>query len=337
MVAGAGYSFYSHQEELELIEIGFEMLKNYKSWLEQFWFRLAQPAAHVFCFHRNFYLKTASHFSEIALTACLLTLVLPLPIGAQAQTTDMSSIKADLLNDPLFLSHLRDRLSVDTLDDNHILSIVRAYLLEHPEMLIEMQEVLMSKNEEAQAKSAEESARIIAENASLLFDNKDDNVLGNAQGDVQIIEFYDYNCGYCKAAYQDMLELLETDKNLKIVMKDFPILGEDSGRAHLVAQAFKQQAPQHYPEFHHKMMTLEGRATQDSAMEVALSFGIDKQQLSRAMTQEEIQIPLIDNAKVAHLLGFNFTPAYIVGNEIIRGAIDNNQMLAIIKQQRQRQ
>jgi len=269
------------------------------------------------------------------LFAIMLSLGLGAPQALQAQSAEMDEIKAALLNDPLFLSHLRDRLSVETLDDSHIRAVVRAYLMDNPEMLIEMQQELMARNDKAQAQSQEEASRIIAENAAFLFDNTDDIVLGNAQGDIKIVEFYDYNCGYCKRAYPDTLALLEEDKNLSFVMKDFPILGEDSGRAHLVARAVKKIAPQHYLEFHHQMMTREGRADEANATELALSLGVDKQQLLDTMTQEEIQIPLIDNAKLAYQLGLNFTPAYIIGDEIIRGATDNSHMVAVVNQQRQ--
>jgi len=266
---------------------------------------------------------------------CFFTFMLAAPVAPHAQSGDLEQIKADLLNDPLFLGHLRDRLSVETLDDSHIRTIVRSYLLDNPEMLIEMQQVLMEKNDKKQEQSREEAAHIIADNAAFLFDNAEDVILGNEQGDIKIVEFYDYNCGYCKATYPETLKLLEKDKKLSLVMKDFPILGEDSGRAHLVARAFKKQAPQHYRDFHHKMMTLEGRATETSAMDVALSFGIDKQQLLETMTQEDIQTALIENAKFAYLLGLNFTPAYIVGDEVIRGAADNEHMGAVIAEQRE--
>jgi len=268
------------------------------------------------------------------LIAPLSLILLMLPVVPRAQNIDVEAIKAALLNDPLFLSHLRDRLSVETLDDDHIRNIVRSYLLDNPEMLVEMQQTLMEKNEKNQEQSNKEATRIIAENAAFLFENEADVVLGNPQGDVKIVEFYDYNCGYCKISYPNILALLESDKNLSLIMKDFPILGEDSGRAHLVAQAFKKQAPQHYHAFHHKMMMLEGRASEASAMEVALSFGIDKQQLQETMAQEEIQIALIENAKFAYLLGLNFTPAYIVGDEVIRGAVNNEHMAAVIDAQR---
>jgi len=257
------------------------------------------------------------------------------PVAARAQNVDIDAIKAALLNDPLFLSHLRDRLSVDTLDDSHIRNVVRTYLLDNPDMLVEMQQMLMAKNEQSEEQSREEAARLIAENAAFLFDNEQDLILGNAKGDIKIVEFYDYNCGYCKAAYLETLDLLKKDKNLSLVMKDFPILGEDSARAHLVAQAVKKQAPQHYPSFHHQMMTLPQRANEAIAMDVALSLGIDKSQVQQAMTQEEIQIVLVENAKFAYLLGLNFTPAYIVGSEVVRGAVNNQQMEAVIAGQRE--
>jgi len=269
------------------------------------------------------------------LFAIIMALAFTAPGTVAAQNMNMDEIKAALLNDPLFLSHLRDRLSVETLDDGHIRTVVRAYLLDNPDLLIEMQQVLMARNEAAQAQTQQETAHIIAKHAAFLFDNAQDTVLGNEQGDIKIIEFYDYNCGYCKSTYPNILKLLEEDQNLSLVMKDFPILGEDSGRAHLVAQAFKDIAPQHYRAFHHQMMMMDKRASEASAIEMALSFGVDRQQLLAAMTQEEIQIPLVENAKIAYLLGFNFTPAYIVGDEVIRGAVDNAQMAAVIGAQRE--
>jgi len=273
----------------------------------------------------------------ISVALVLLSVLATMPAVVLGREVDMDKVKAALLDDPLFLSHLRDRLTASKLDDDHIRSIIRSYLLEHPEMLIEMQDVLMSKNEEAQEQARQDTARIIQDNAAFLFDHERDHVLGNNQGDIKIVEFYDYNCGYCKAAYPKMLTLLEQDKNLSLVMKDLPILGEDSAHAHLIAQAVKKIAPHHYAEFHHKMMILEGRATQASATELALSLGVDAGQLQDTMTQEEIQIELVENSKLAYLLGLNFTPAYIVGQDVIRGAVDNAHMEDVIKQQREAQ
>jgi len=254
--------------------------------------------------------------------------------AAQAEALDHATIKQALLDDPLFLSHLRDRLSASTMDDDHIRLIVRNYLLDNPELLLEVQQALSEKQDGFERERQQEAAQIITENAAFLFDKTDDMILGNAQGNVTIVEFYDYNCGYCKSSYPDNLALLAKDNNIKLVMKDYPILGEDSGQAHLVAHAFKKLMPQHYPAFHHEMMTRNIRATLDSTIELALKYGVNKERLLEAAGEESLQAPLVETSRIAYQLGINFTPAYIIGSEILRGAADQAIIMAAVEAQR---
>jgi len=233
----------------------------------------------------------------------------------------MDAIKQSLLDDMLFLSQLRDRLSAASMDEDNVRTIVRNYLVENPELFLEIQQLLRDRQEISQNEMQQEVADTITQHADFLFHNQDDLVLGNTAGDVTLVEFYDYNCGYCKSSYPGNLDLLEKDGNIKFVMKDYPILGEDSAQAHIVAQAFKKLMPEKYPAFHHEMMTRQTRATWESAIE---------------QTQEEsLQAPLVETAKIAYQLGINFTPAYIVGSEVLRGAVDEATMMAAVNVQRE--
>jgi len=247
----------------------------------------------------------------------------------------MDGVKQSLLDDMLFLSQLRDRLSATSMDEDNVRTIVRNYLIENPELFLEIQQILRDRQETSQNEMQQEMAGIITRHADFLFHNQDDLVLGNAEGDVTLVEFYDYNCGYCKSSYPGNLALLEKDKNIKFVMKDYPILGEDSAQAHIVAQAFKKLMPEKYPDFHHEMMTRQTRATWESVIEVALSHGADKELLLEQTQEESLQAPLVETAKIAYQLGINFTPAYIVGTEILRGAVDEATMMAAVNVQRE--
>jgi len=274
-------------------------------------------------------------FLALCLILCSYLMPAPAQAEAQAQTPDMRAIKQALLDDMLFLSQLRDRLSVASMDEEGVRTIVRNYLIDNPELILEVQQILHDRQEMSQNEMQQEMASTITHNADFLFNNQDDLILGNREGDVTLVEFYDYNCGYCKSSHPGNLALLEKDKNIKLVMKDYPILGEDSARAHIVAQAFKKLMPEKYPAFHHEMMTRQTRATWDSTIEVALSHGADKELLLQTTQEESLQAPLVETAKIAYQLGINFTPAYIVGTEILRGAVDEVSMRAVVSAQRE--
>lgn len=262
------------------------------------------------------------------------------PMTAVAQnagnTPDMKTIKQELLSDPLFLSKLRDQLSAEEIGEDRVRKIVHDYLLENPDILIEMQKILATKISKERAESNEEIAATITENADMLFNAKTDAVFGNPKGDVTVLEFYDYNCGYCKSAFPQVKTLTDKDPNIRFVMKDYPILGEDSVKAHLVARAFQKLSPEKYLEFHKKMMTLDGRATEKTTLEVARSFGADADKLRSMMQDPEVQTPLVATAEVAYKLGINYTPSYIIGTEILPGAADSDALEEAVMAVRQK-
>ena len=214
---------------------------------------------------------------------------------------------------------LPDETEVAAITDRaEIEGIVRNYLINNPEVMLEVQTALNDKQEAAQR---EASVKVISENKDRIFNSSGDAVFGNPKGDVTIVEFFDYNCGYCKRALPDMDALLSSDPNLRFVMKEFPILGADSTRAHMVARAFKAVMPEKYLEFHRDLLGGEGRATEASAMAIAVKLGATEAQIREKMTAPEITQNFRDTYELANSLNITGTPSYVVGSEVVPGAL----------------
>lgn len=204
------------------------------------------------------------------------------------------------------------------LDQAAVEKIVRDYLIKNPEILAEMQTAL----EEKQA--AEQEARIkqvITGNQDELLNSSHDAVLGNPNGDVTVVEFFDYNCGYCKRAMPDMEAIIKSDPNVRFVMKEFPILGPDSIKAHMAAQAFKLMMPEKYRELHIALMTTPDRSTEESVIAEAVKLGADEAKLREKMNAPEVTSSFQNAYKLANELNINGTPSYVIGNQLIPGAI----------------
>jgi protein-disulfide isomerase len=148
-------------------------------------------------------------------------------------------------------------------------------------------------------------------------------VLGNPKGDVTMVEFFDYNCGYCKRAMGDMLTLLKTDPHLKVVLKEFPVLGPGSVEAAKVAVAVRMQdkTGKKYLEFHTKLLGGRGEANGARALAVAKEVGLDMNQLQKDMASDEVKTTLNEDFKLAEALGLNGTPSYVVGQNVVVGAV----------------
>lgn len=197
-------------------------------------------------------------------------------------------------------------------------AVVRNYLLENPELILEVQNSLEKKQAEAARQHVKD---IIASNKADIYNSSHDAVFGNPDGDVTIVEFFDYNCGYCKRALPDMQAILKNDPNVRFVMKEFPILGPDSMRAHIVAQAFKALMPEKYPQYHELLMSAPDRATEESAITDAVRLGADETQLREKMQSAEVRGAFQDTYQLASELNITGTPSYIVGDELVPGAI----------------
>jgi protein-disulfide isomerase len=207
--------------------------------------------------------------------------------------------------------------------------IVKDYLIKNPEVLRDALAELLKRRQPAAV--ADKSAAVKS-NAALLFNSPRQVTLGNPNGDVTMVEFSDYNCGFCKRALADLLEL-KKDSNLRIVLKEFPVLGAASTEAARVAIAVRLQDPQgdKYLAFHRKLLTDRGRADKMRALAAARELGLDMERLERDLASEEIRATLEESAQLARALGINGTPAYVIGDAVVPGAVGAARLKDIVR------
>jgi protein-disulfide isomerase len=206
-------------------------------------------------------------------------------------------------------------------DQKHAIEgIVKDYLMAHPEVLQDAMAALDKRQQEADAEKARTS---IKDNNATLFNSPHQVVLGNPQGTTTMVEFFDYNCGYCKRALPDMMTLLKTDPNIKFVLKEFPVLGEGSVDAAHVAVAARMQDPtgKKYIEFHQKLLGGRGPADKARALAVAKEVGFDMTRLEKDLTSDEVKTTIDEDMKLADALGVNGTPSYVIGGDLVVGAV----------------
>jgi len=198
--------------------------------------------------------------------------------------------------------------------------IVHDYLIAHPEVLQEAMTELQKRQAVAEA---EQHKAAVKEHADALFNSPDQVTLGNHNGDVTFVEFFDYNCGYCKRAMSDMLTLMKDDPKLKVVLKEFPVLGPGSVEAARVAVAVRMQDPsgKKYLAFHQKLLGGRNPADAARALAVAKEVGVDMDRLAKDMKSPEVEKTLQQDFKLAEALGLNGTPSYVIGQDVVVGAI----------------
>ena len=198
--------------------------------------------------------------------------------------------------------------------------IVREYLIAHPEVLEEAMSELTKRQAAADAEKHEAS---VAKNSAAIFNSPRGVTIGNKDGDVTFVEFFDYNCGYCKRAMTDMLDLMKADPKLKVVLKEFPVLSQGSVEAAQVAVAVRMQDPtgKKYLDFHQKLLGGRGAADKARAMAVAKEAGLDMAKLEKDLSSEEVRATLEENMKLAEAMGMNGTPSYVIGKQIVIGAV----------------
>jgi protein-disulfide isomerase len=199
-------------------------------------------------------------------------------------------------------------------------TIVKNYLIAHPEVL---EEAMNELNKRQAAAEAEKHEASVATNAEAIFNSPRGVVLGNKDGDVSFVEFFDYNCGYCKRAMADMLDLLKTDPKLKVVLKEFPVLSQGSVEAAQVAVAVRMQDPsgKKYLDFHQKLLGGRGPADKARAMAAAKEAGLDTARIEKDIASPEVKATIEENFKLAEAMGMNGTPSYVIGKQVVVGAV----------------
>jgi protein-disulfide isomerase len=203
--------------------------------------------------------------------------------------------------------------------------IIKNYLLTHPEL---MQDVMAELDKRQAQADADKHRAALEEHSATVFASPRQVTLGNPQGDVTVVEFFDYNCGYCKRAMNDMLELLKGDGKLKFVLKEFPVLGDGSVQAAQVAAAVRMQdkTGKKYLEFHQKLLSGRGQADKTRALAVAKEMGLDMARIEKDLTSDEVKATIEESFKLAEALGLNGTPSYVVGKEVVVGAVGLNTL-----------
>jgi protein-disulfide isomerase len=210
--------------------------------------------------------------------------------------------------------------------------IIREYLVANPEVIEEAVNALRQKRE-AEAVAAQ--SRAIEERRMAIFDSPHQAVLGNPEGPITLVEFFDYNCGYCKRALSDLTALIEANPDLRVVMKEFPILSQGSIDAARISIAVKEVAPERYLQFHQELFTRPGEATAEKALEIARDLGLDAAGLQAAADKESVARNLQEVEELAMALGISGTPSYIIGTELVPGAAGFdvlNQKVAAMRQ-----
>ena len=199
-------------------------------------------------------------------------------------------------------------------------TIIREYLIRHPEVL---QEAIAELEKKQAADDAEKKQAAVKDNAAVIFNSPRQVTVGNAKGDVTFVEFFDYNCGYCKRAMADMFDLLKNDPKLKVVLKEFPVLGPGSVEAARVAIAAHMQdkSGKKYLDFHQRLLGGRGQADKARALAAAKEAGFDVARIERDMASPEVRTTIEENLQLAEKLGLNGTPSYVIGDNIVIGAV----------------
>ena len=206
---------------------------------------------------------------------------------------------------------------------------VRAYLLDNPEVLMEAIAVLEQRQAEV---SATNDKAMVRANAKALFDDGYSWVGGNPEGDITLVEFLDYKCTYCRRAYDEVMQLLETDGNIRFIVKEFPILGEQSLLASQYAIAVLQtHGDDSYEMVHDALMTLRSDVTVDVLAQLSASFGLDFAAIADKMQSKEIADIINQNALLAQRLQITGTPTFILEEEMLRGYVPLEQMLQFVE------
>lgn len=240
-------------------------------------------------------------------------------------------IKTLLVGTVCAIATMAPASAFDDAEKKQLGEIIKQYLLENPEVLVEAQAVLEQRQLVAQQQRMK---TVIDDMAGDLAGSPDDIIFGNPDGDVTIVEFFDYNCGYCKRAMSDMLDIVERDPNVKFILKEFPILGPESVEATSVSIAVNRIAPEKAGEFHTQMLGTAGRANKNKAMSIAKDLGIDLAALEKELHDDTLLEGISKTYEIAQALEINGTPSYIVGDEPLFGAVGSADILAKIQNMR---
>jgi len=208
---------------------------------------------------------------------------------------------------------------------------VRDYLVENPQVLVES---LQRMEERKRAAETDEIGRIIAAHSEEIFNDPETPVGGNPAGDVSLVEFFDYNCPYCRGVAPTLVDIEKEDAKLRLVYKEWPILGPNSEFAARAALASRNQGK--YVEFHKALMLASGLVNESKVLEVATAIGLDVDRLKVDMEAPEIEAAIERNMQLAQALRIGGTPTFVIGDQMLRGAADAEALRGYIQRAREK-
>lgn len=250
----------------------------------------------------------------LALTAAAGLLVAPLVLAAPAPAAEPAKAPA----------------AASGLDEGQtraVEALVRQYILDHPEVIIESMQNYQIRQQLAEQEAA---TAALATHRDEIKNDASAPVAGNPKGDVTVVEFFDYRCAYCKRVLPSVQELLAEDKNVRYVFKELPILGPDSVTASRAALAAWKIAPETYFAFHAALMEARGTLGETEVLEIARKVGLDPKKVKEGMAAPEVEQAIQRNLELAQKLRIQGTPAFIVGDALVPGAIDLDQLKELV-------
>ena len=227
----------------------------------------------------------------------------------------------NLQNATAILALLASPLAAQEFTEDQIKELALKAIMENPQVIMEAVALLQSQEQAVQAEQREE---MLSTNRDRLERDPNAPVLGNPDGDVTIVEFFDYNCPYCKRVKPEVQALMASDPNIRLVYREWPILGDGSMFAARAALASRKQGK--YEEFHWAMMGFQGRAEEASVMKVATDIGLDLDQLRADMDAPEIDEHIQTSIDLTATLGFSGTPSFVIGDALVAGFAETSEL-----------
>lgn len=212
------------------------------------------------------------------------------------------------------------------ISEDRIKELVAETLRENPELVLEALQALEARQVEAEAAAA---AAVLTTERALLESDPNAPVMGNPDGDVTVVEFFDYNCPYCKRVMPELDALLAEDDKIRLVLREWPILSEGSVIAARAALASRQQGK--YAEMHMALMGARAKLDEQSVLRIAAETGLDIEKLKADMQSPEVEEHIATSMRLAQALGFSGTPSFVVGDQLIPGFVEKAQLVEVVK------
>ena len=211
---------------------------------------------------------------------------------------------------------------------------VREYILENPDLILEAFQILEQRRELAEAQA---DIQLVEANKDELFNDGYSWVGGNPDGDITLVEFMDYRCGYCRRAVPEVAKLLKNDGNIRLVIKEFPILGEASMISSRFAVASKIVAGDDaYKQVHDALLEFGGEPTEVTLRRLSDSLGLDTDAVFAEMGSDTVTQQIAQTRALAQKLNISGTPTFVLGTELLRGYLPADQMELIAQEVRER-